>query len=122
MICQTRSLAFVVAIVVVGVVVFVVPVALVHLPALLVVVVVGMAPGGAGEGWSLPDTAVPYVSASIIAPVAFGPDITRPGHAWLNLAAEGRRCAANVDMDLSGGGGGEGGKYKATGDQVQLPV
>ena len=117
-----RKLAFVVAVVVVGVVVFMVPVAIVHLPALLVVVVVGMVPIGACIGWLLPDAAVPDVAASIVAPVSFDPDITRPGHAWLYFAAEGWRGTTDVDVDLGGGGCGEGGKDKATGDKVQLPV
>jgi hypothetical protein len=104
------------------VVVFVVPMAFVHLPALLVVVVVGMVPIGACIGWLLPDATVPDVAASIVAPVSFDPDITRTGHAWLNLSAEGWRGATDVDVDLGGGGCCESGKDKATGDYVEFPV
>ena len=120
--CELRSLAAVAAVVVVVVVVFVVPVALVHLPALLVVVVVGMAPIGAGVGWTLPDTNVPDVAASIVSPVAFSPDKTLTWHGGTDFVAKGWRGAADVDVDLGDGGGGEGGKDKAAGDEVQLPV
>lgn len=106
MIYLARSLASVAAVVVV----FVVPVAIVHLPALLVAVVVRMAPIGACVGWLLPYATVPDVAASIVSPVAFGPDITRTGHARLNFAAQGWRGTTDVDMDLGGGGCCDGGK------------
>jgi len=99
--CQTQNLAFVVAVIMVGVVVFVVPVAFVHLPSLLVVVVVGMAPGGTGEGWTLPDADVPYISASIVTPVAFGPDKAHSRRRSTDFVAEGWRRASDVDVDLS---------------------
>jgi hypothetical protein len=119
---QRRSLAADWAVVVLVAVVLVVPVAFVHLPALLVMVVVGMIPVGTLVGWALPDADVPDVTASIVAPVALGPYITRTGHAWLNLAAERWRGTADVDVDLGDGGCGKGGKDKAASDQVQFPV
>ena len=118
-----QRLAFVVAVVVVGVVVLVVPVAFVHLPALLVVVVVGMAPGGSPVRRTLPDAAVPDVAASIVTPVAFGPDKAHARRGSPDFVAERWRRTANVDVDRGGGGGcGKGGKDKTAGDHIEFPV
>ena len=102
--------------------VFVVPVAFVHLPALLVMVVMGMAPVGTGVRRTLPDAAVPDVAASIVAPVAFGPDKALARHGRLNFVAKRWWGAADVDVYLSCGGCGECAKDKPAGDQVEFPV
>src|ERR1700738_2731347 len=62
-----------VAVVMVIAVVFMVPVAFVHLPALLVVVVVGVAPIGSLVGWPLPAARNPDVAATVGSPVAVDP-------------------------------------------------
>src|SRR5580692_132855 len=99
-----------------------VPMTFMHLPALLVVVVMGMAPIGASVRRAHPDTGHPYIAASTVAPVAFGPDISLAGHGGTNLVAQRRRRAPDVDMDLCDGGSGEGNKRDAPGEQVQFPV
>jgi hypothetical protein len=82
-----------------------------------------MAPGGTLEGWTLPDADVPDVAASIVSPVAFGPDKAHAGRGSTDFIAKGWRRSADVDVDLCGSGGcGEGSQNKATGDEVQLPV
>jgi hypothetical protein len=60
--CARRKILPVTAVVVVAVV-FVVPVAFVEMPAVVVAVVVGVAPVGAGVGRTLPDTGNPDVAA-----------------------------------------------------------
>jgi len=110
------------AVIVVIVVVFVVPVAFVHLPALLVVVVVRVAPVGPGIGWVNPDARHPDVAASTIAPVAFRPDIAFARHGGTHFIAQRRRCATDIDMNLGNGGSGEGSKSYSPGEQGQFPI
>ena len=98
--------------------VFVVPVTFMHLPALLVVIVVGMVPVSAGIGRALPTASSPDIAASIVAPVAFGPDIALAGHRGTDFNPEGRWVAADVDVNLGKGGSGEGEKSHAAGEQV----
>ena len=83
------------------IVVFAVPVALMSLPALPVVVVVGMAPVGAGVGWPLPRAGDPDVPAAARVPVAIGPDETFCRHRRPNLIADRWRRRADVDLDLA---------------------
>ena len=99
-------------------VVFAIPMAFVYLPALLIVVVVGMAPVGAGIGRALPDAGSPDVAASIVAPVAFSPYIAFAGHCRTDFNAQGRWGAADVDVDLRNGRSGDGGKSQAADKQV----
>ena len=82
-------------------VVFVVPVTFVHLPALLVVVVVGMAPVGASVGRALPDAWAPDVASTVISPVAFGPYIALAGHCGTDFDAQRGWGATDIHMDLS---------------------
>jgi hypothetical protein len=110
-------LTLAVAPVMVIVVIFVVPVTFVHLPALLVVVVVGMVPVGASVGWLLPDAAMPDVAASVVSPVAIGPHEAYAGCGWADFIAQGRWGATDVDVDLGEGWGGEGGEAQAPSEQ-----
>lgn len=87
-------------VVVVIAVVFVIPVAFVHLPASLVVVVVGVAPVGAGVRWPLPAAGNPDVAAAARAPVAVNPGVTFSWHGWPYLIADRWRCA-EIDLDLT---------------------
>ena len=80
--------------------VFVVPVAFVHLPALLVVVVVGVAPVSAGVRWPLPDAGDPDVAVATLPPVAINPGVTLPWHGRAYLVSH-RRRRAKVDLDLT---------------------
>ena len=109
------------AVVVVSVVILVVPVAFVHLPALLVVVVMRVAPIGAGVRWPHPDSGHPDIAASAVAPVSLSPNETLARHGGPHLIAQRRRRTADVDVDLSDGGSGEGKKSDAPGEQVQFP-
>src|SRR5438309_2092378 len=90
----------VVPVVVVIAMVFVVPVAFVHLPALLVVVVVGMAPVGAGVGWPLPDAGDPDIAAAPSSPVAIDPGVTFSRHGRSYLISR-RWRGAEIDLDLT---------------------
>jgi len=54
-------------------VVFVVPVAFMHAPAFLVVVIVWMVPVGAGIRRAVPTAANPYIMAALISPVSVNP-------------------------------------------------
>jgi hypothetical protein len=91
----------VVVIVVVVAVVFVVPMAFMYLPALLIMVVVGMAPVGAGIGWPLPDAGNPDVAAAVHAPVPIDPGVAFPGHGRPYLIAERWWRRADINLDLA---------------------
>jgi hypothetical protein len=65
----------VMTIIVVVAMVFVIPMAFVNLPALLVVVVVRMAPIGTGIRWPLPDAWDPDIAAAALSPVAVHPGV-----------------------------------------------
>ena len=91
----------VVMIVVVVAMVFAVPVALMNLPTLPVVVVVGMAPVGAGVGRPLPSAGDPDIVAAARAPVPIDPGeaFFRDGRSYL-IAVWWRR-GADIDLDLA---------------------
>jgi hypothetical protein len=91
----------IVMIVVVVVMVFAVPVAFVHLPALLVVVVVGMAPVGAGVGWPLPDTWNPDIAVAAGSPVAIDPGVAFSWHGRPDLIADCWRRGPDIDLNLA---------------------
>jgi len=110
-----------IAVVAMVAVVFVVPVAFVHLPAAVVVVVVGVAPVGPGVGRTLPDAGTPNIATAVVSPVTFGPDVAFAGHGGADFIAEGWRGAADVDVDLGEGWNGEGGEREAAGDEFEFP-
>jgi hypothetical protein len=87
-------------VVVVITVVFMIPMAFMYLPALLVVVVVGMAPVGAGVRRPLPAAGDPDVAAATGAPIAVNPSVAFSGHGRPYLIAHWWRCA-EVDLDLT---------------------
>ena len=91
----------VVMIVVVIAVVFAVPMAFMNLPALLVVVVVGMAPVGARVGWPLPSAGDPDIVAAARAPVPIDPGVAFCRHGRSHLIAEWWRRGTDVDLDLA---------------------
>jgi hypothetical protein len=91
----------VVMIVVVVAMVLAVPVTFVHLPALLVVVVVGMGPVGAGVGWPLPDAGDPDVVVAANSPVAIDPGVAFSWHGRPDLIADCRRRRPDIDLDLA---------------------
>jgi hypothetical protein len=91
----------VVMIVVVIAMVFAIPVALMYPPALLVVVVVGMAPVGAGVGWPLPSAGDPDIVAAARAPVPIDPGVAFFRHWRSHLIAERWRWRADIDLDLT---------------------
>lgn len=108
----------VVAIAAVVAVVVMVPVAVVHLPATLVVVIVWMAPVGAVVGWALPDSGTPGIAAPVISPVAFSPDVPLAGHGRTNFSAKGRGRATDVNVNLCDGGGDQTGEGQAACEQA----
>jgi hypothetical protein len=91
----------VVVIVVVIAMVFAVPMAFMNLPALLVVVVVGMAPVGTGIGWPLPDAGYPDVATATRAPIPVDPGITSSRHRRSHLVADWWRWGSDIDLNLA---------------------
>ena len=88
------------AMVVVVTMIFMVPVAFVHTPAFLVMVVVRMGPVGAGIGWAIPAAWNPDVTALVDSPIAVDPGITFAGDRWTYFITQWGRCSADVDADL----------------------
>lgn len=88
-------------------VIFAIPMALVHLPALLVMVVVRMAPVSAGIGRAIPAARNPDVASILRAPVTVDPGITVAGHGWADFIPQGWRGSTDIDTDLSKGRGRE---------------
>ncbi len=88
------------AVVVMIAVVFMVPVAFVHLPPLLVVVVVGVAPVGAGVGGTIPASADPVVATLVVSPVAVDPLVAFTGSDGADFVAERGWSSTDVDADL----------------------
>ena len=83
------------------IVVFAVPVALMSLPALPVVVVVGMAPVGAGVGWPLPSAGDPDIVTAARAPVPIDPGVAFSRHDRSYFIADWWRWGADIDLDLA---------------------
>jgi hypothetical protein len=88
------------AVVVVIAMIFMIPVAFVHPPSLLVVVIVGMAIVGAGVGRLLPASTNPNVPTVLIAPIALGPNVSLSGSLRTNLIPQGWRVSADIDAYL----------------------
>ena len=93
-------MVIVVTVVVMIAMVFVIPVAFMHLPALLVVVIVRMAPVGTGVGWPLPDAGVPDIVAAAIPPITIDPGVAFSRHRRPYLIPH-RRGSAEIDADLA---------------------
>ena len=93
-------IAIMVAVVVIAMV-FAIPVAFMHLPAPLVVVVVRMAPIGAGVRWTLPDAGDPDVPAAALTPIAIDPDEALFRHGRPYLIPDWWRRGADIDLDLA---------------------
>jgi hypothetical protein len=91
----------VVMVVMVIAVVFAVPVPFMYLPALLVVVVVRMAPVGAGVGWPLPSAWDPDVAVATRPPIAINPGVAFPRHGRSDLITHWWRWGADIDLDLA---------------------
>jgi hypothetical protein len=91
----------VVIVVVVIAMIFVIPVAFVHLPATLIVVVVGVGPVGAGIGRPLPCTWNPDIVAAARHPVPIDPDEAFRGHGRRDFIADWWRRGSDVDLDLA---------------------
>jgi hypothetical protein len=80
--------------------IFMIPVAFVHPPSLLVVVIVRMAVVGAGVRRLLPASTNPYVPPVLIAPIALGPNVSISGSLSTNFIPQGWRRSANIDAYL----------------------
>ena len=75
--------------------VFVVPVALMHVPAVVVMVVVRMAPVSPGIRWPPPDSGNPHIPSAIDSPIAIDPNKAFARYSRPNLVADRRRWGAN---------------------------
>ena len=83
-----------------AIVVFAVPMSLVELPALLVVVIVGMIPVGSLVGRTVPASLDPAVVVAIGGPISLYPGVAGAGHWSTFLVAEGRWRRSDVDRNL----------------------
>jgi hypothetical protein len=81
--------------------VFAVPVAFMYLPALLVMVVVRMAPVCAGVRRLLPTAGDPGIVAAACAPVPIDPSVAFSRHGRSYLIADWRWWRADIDLDLA---------------------
>jgi hypothetical protein len=81
--------------------VFVVPMPFMNLPASLVVVVVGMAPVGAGIRWPLPCAGDPYVAGAVRVPIAIDPDESLLRHWRPDLIPYRRRWSSDINLNLA---------------------
>ncbi len=116
-----------VAVIMMVAVVFVVPVTFVHVPSVLVVVVVRVAPVGTFIGWTIPASRNPDIAACIDAPIAIDPYEAFSGRRGTALNAQWGRGAADGDTepDLGGcgnGGGNAGGDGQTSCEDFGFPV
>jgi hypothetical protein len=93
-----------VVIVVVTAVIFVVPVAFMHLPPLLVMIIVRMAPVSAGVWRAIPAARNPDIPSTLGTPIAVNPGITLAGHRRASLITHGWRGPADINTNLRKGG------------------
>ena len=82
-------------------VVFVVPVAFVQLPALLVMIIVRMIPVGSFVGRTVPVSLDPAVVAAVRGPISFYPGVAGARHGSTSLVAKRWRCGSDVHRNLS---------------------
>ena len=87
--------------------VFMVPVAGLHLPAAIVMIVVRVVPVAAGIGWAIPASGYPGVAIATPIPVSVDPGVAGTRRGRRSLVTKGRRGSADVDADLPEGGRGE---------------
>jgi hypothetical protein len=93
-------LAMVLTVPVAIVVVFMVPVSLVHFPAFRIVIVVRVAPVGARVGRTVPAPLDPAVVVAIGSPISSDPVVAWAGFWSTNLNAEGRWRGSDVYRNL----------------------
>jgi hypothetical protein len=89
------------AVVVVVAVVIVIPMAFMYLPALLVMVVVGVGPIGSCIGWALPGTGHPHIVIASNAPVTIDPGVALCWYRWSRFIADRRRRGADINLNLA---------------------
>jgi hypothetical protein len=77
-----------------------VPVSFVEAPSFLVVVIVRMAPIGAGVRRPVPTSWNPYVLSVSCAPITVDPGVSFAGGRGTSLIAHWWRISANIDADL----------------------
>ena len=81
--------------------VFVVPMAFMHRPAALIVVIVRMAPVSSRIRWPLPNSWHPDIPPAANSPVAIHPDKTFARKRWPYLITNGWWRRADVNLDLA---------------------
>src|ERR1700722_7223679 len=89
-----------VVLIVVVAVVFMIPMALMDRPALLVMVIVRMAPVRALIGRPLPRSTSPVIPSAVPGPRALGPNIARTWHRSLDLIPHRWRSTTDIDAHL----------------------
>jgi hypothetical protein len=80
-------------------VIFMIPMALMVGPPTVIVVVVGVAPIGAGIGRSAPHSGDPDISAPVPVPISVDPRVTRTWYRRPYFVAEWRRSNADINAD-----------------------
>jgi hypothetical protein len=94
---MVMAMVIVVLVVVVAIImIFMIPVAFVDLPALLIVIVVRMIPIGAFIRRLLPTSRNPFIVAAIRSPVAFDPAVTRARSFRPSLVTKRRRRTSDI--------------------------
>ena len=82
-------------------VVLMIPVTLLHLPAVAVVVIVGMSPIGTRIRRTIPATGNPYIAISAPVPVAIDPGISFAWHGRTSLVPHGWWWGPDINSNLS---------------------
>jgi hypothetical protein len=90
----------VVVVVVVIAMILMVPVSFVEAPSFLVMVIVWMAPIGAGVRRPVPTSGNPYILSALCAPIAVDPGVSFAGRWGASLIAQRWRGSADIDADL----------------------
>jgi hypothetical protein len=86
---------------VVAPVIFMIPVPVMHFPALLVVVVMRMAPICTLERWALPVSGYPAIVMTVGSPISTNPHKARTRRRATTLIAERRRRCSDVNRNLT---------------------
>jgi hypothetical protein len=93
-------MVIVVMVVMVIAMIVMVPVSFVELPSLLVMVIVRMAPIGAGVRRPVPTSGNPYVLSVSCAPIAIDPSVSFAGRRGTSFITHWWRISADIHADL----------------------
>jgi hypothetical protein len=95
---MTFVVVVIITVIVVAAVIFMVPVAFLHVPAISLMLIVRVIPVGSLVRGTLPDTGYPDVAASVKTPITINPGITLGGR-WRAALVTNRWRRASTDND-----------------------